>query len=138
MTGLVLLAIASITALPLLKGIRQERPWLFRSDSLLPDLFGVGWFAAVVIGLAEVSQALKQKILAAGMSGLQRPRGMATTPGHPSIPYATVQVPPQGAPLFPERPFCPACLRKEGNEHDNMDSVNRGRVGDPLACFVDE
>jgi hypothetical protein len=50
---------ASITALPLLKGIRQERPyWLFRSDSLLPDLFGVGWFAAVVIGLAEVSHAL--------------------------------------------------------------------------------
>jgi len=63
MTGLVLLAMASITALPLLKGIRQERPyWLFRSDSLLPDFFGVGWFAAVVIGLAEVSQALLNQL----------------------------------------------------------------------------
>ena len=90
-----LLAIASITALPLLKGIRQERPHrLFRSDSVLPALLGVGWFAAVVI-VAEVSEALKQKILAAGMSGLQTSRGMAPTPGHPSITYATVQVPPQ-------------------------------------------
>src|SRR4029079_16036068 len=56
-----------------------------------------------------------------------------------SLAIYLIAVPPQGAaPLPGSGPFCPACLRKERNEHDNMDSGNRGRVRDALSCFVDE
>ncbi len=46
-----LLGVAAVSAAPLLTAIREERPyWLFRADSVWPDVFGVAWFAAVVIG----------------------------------------------------------------------------------------
>jgi hypothetical protein len=52
--GWILLSVAAVTAVPLAKAIRNQRPyWLFRADSIWPDVFGVAWLAAVVVGASR-------------------------------------------------------------------------------------